>query len=112
MQDTSCSALQAKPRIHLFNVHTLNWPLFFVSDLTLASAEAIILVWLGKVNVFDVHLMKDLRPLAKSLGLKLLRNKDKTTHIRAIASVLLREGKVKTNVALKSIAKDNVQLQK
>ena len=54
----------------------------------------------------------DLRPLARSLGLKLLRNKDKTTHIRAIASVLLREGKVKTNVALKSIAKDNVQLQK
>ena len=85
---------------------------FLVSDLTLASAEAIILVWLGKVNVFDVHLMRDLRPLSRSLGLKLLRNKDKTTHIRAIVNFPLREGKVKTNAPLKSITKDDVQLQK
>lgn len=84
--------------------------LFCVSELTLSSADTIILVWLDRATVNDVHLIKDLKPIAKSLNLKLLRNKDKTAHIRAIASTLLKQGKVKVNAPLGNITRDDVVL--
>lgn len=43
-----------------------------VSELTLASAEAVLLVWLGKPSTHEVRLDKDLEPLAKEYGLKIL----------------------------------------
>ena len=86
--------------------------LFCVSELTLSSAETIILVWLEKTTINDVHLIKDLKPVAKNLKLKLLRNKDKTAHIRAIASTLLKQGKVKVNAPLGNITRDDVVLNK
>lgn len=68
------------------------------------------MVWLDRATVNDVHLIKDLKPIAKSLNLKLLRNKDKTAHIRAIASTLLKQGKVKVNAPLGNITRDDVVL--
>lgn len=81
---------------------------FFVLDFILVFVEVIILVWLGKVSVFDVYLMKDFRFYVRSFDLKLFRNKDKIIYIRVIVSVFFREGKVKINVVLKSIIKDDV----
>ena len=90
--------------------HSFNQVSFCVSELTLSSAETIILVWLDKTTISDVHLTKDLKPIAKSLNLKLLRNKDKTAHIHAVASTLLNHGKVKVNAPLENITRDNVVL--
>ena len=68
------------------------------------------LVWLDKTTISDVHLTKDLKPVAKSLNLKLLRNKDKTAHICAVVSTLLKHGKVKVNASLENITIDDVVL--
>jgi len=67
------------------------------------------LVWLDR-TINDVHLIKDLRPIAKTLNLKLLRNKDKTSHIRAIASTLLKQEKFNVNAPLENVTKDDVVL--
>lgn len=61
---------------------------FYVSDPTLSSAEAVLLVYLGKATVHELRLNKDLKPLAKQFGLKYLRNLEKNTYIRAISSTL------------------------
>lgn len=55
----------------------------FCSDLTAVSAQAIVIKWMGKETVADLK-MDSLRKEAKILGLYLLRNKDKMTHINAI----------------------------
>ncbi|KAJ7391220.1 hypothetical protein OS493_019351 [Desmophyllum pertusum] len=86
--------------------------LFHASELTLSSAEAVILIWLGKVTITDVHLIQDLKPIAKTLNLKLLRNKDKTTHVRAIASTLLKRGYVMVEVPLGNITRDDIIVKK
>ena len=88
--------------------------LFCVSELTLSSAETIILVWVERTTINKVHLIKDLKPIAKNLKLKLLRNKDETAHIRAIASTLypLQQGKVKVNAPLGNITRDDVVVNK
>ena len=72
--------------------------LFCVSQLTLSSAETIILVWVER-TINKVNLIKDLKPIVKNLKLKLLRNKDKTTHICVIAGTPLKQGKVKVNTS-------------
>jgi len=82
---------------------------YYNTELTLSSAETIILVWLDR-TINDVHLIKDLRPIAKTLNLKLLRNKDKTSHIRAIASTLLKQEKFNVNAPLENVTKDDVVL--
>ena len=66
-------------------------------------------LWSGwtKTTIIDVHLIKDLKPIAKCLRLKLLKNKDKTAHIRAIASTLLKQGKVVVKVSLKNINRND-----
>ena len=100
--------------------HFIHWQLmclyskclFCVSGLTLSSAETIVLAWLERTTINDVHLIKDLKPVAKTLKLKLLRNKDKTAHIRAIASTLSKQGKVKVTAPLENITRDDVVLNK
>ena len=86
---------------------------FNVSELSLASAEAVVLVWLGKTSIYEVRLDKDLKPAAKDFGLRLLRNKDKQMHVKAIASYLIKNGLVEvTCTDLKSISREDVQLKK
>jgi len=58
----------------------------------------------------DVHLIKDLKPLANEFNMKLHRNKEKNAHIRAIASILLKKGRIKVTASLKSITRDDVQI--
>lgn len=67
-----------------------------------------------RTTINKVHLIKDLKPIAKNLTLKLLRNKDETAHIRAIASTLypLQQGKVKVNAPLGNITRDDVVVNK
>lgn len=83
---------------------------YYNTGLTLSSAESIILVWLDRATINDVHLIKDLKPLAKEFNMKLLRNKEKNAHIRAIASILLNKGKIKVTAPLESITRDDVQI--
>ena len=75
------------------------------------SSTAIILVWLNKPAISDVTLQA-LKNEAKQLELKLLRNKDKNTHIRAIASTLLKKKKViiPESVDLHKISTEDDQL--
>lgn len=49
---------------------------------------------------------------AKGMGLKLLRNKDKNTFIRAVASTLLREKKVlfPSEVSLNKVTQEDVSM--
>lgn len=49
---------------------------------------------------------------AKRMGLKLLRNKDKNTFIRAVASTLLREKKVlfPSEVSLNKVTQEDVSM--
>ncbi|KAK3726970.1 hypothetical protein QZH41_014713, partial [Actinostola sp. cb2023] len=61
---------------------------YFKEGLTLPSAQAIILKWLDKPSMKDIRL-QELKKSAKELDMKLLRNKDKDTHILGIASQLL-----------------------
>jgi len=65
------------------------------------SATAIILVWLGKSASNEIRL-EELKKEAKKMGLTLLRNKDKNTYIRAVASSLVQKKKVSIapNIAL------------
>ena len=57
--------------------------------------------------------MKYLKPAAKDFGLRLLRNKDKQMHVKAIASYLIKNGLVEvTCTDLKSISREDVQLKK
>ena len=67
-----------------------------------------LLVWLGKVTIQEVKLDKDLKSLAKELGLKFLRNQDKAMHIRAISSALLKRQLVKVTKPLTSISREDV----
>ena len=74
------------------------------------SSMAIMLAWLNKTSNTDVT-MKDLKNEAKKMGLNLLRSKDKNTHIKAIASTLLRNEKVSIgSVELHKVCRDDVQL--
>lgn len=54
--------------------------------------------------------MQDLKNLAKQMQLKLLRNKDKDTHILAIASNLIATKKVKLpeDVMLSRVTQDDI----
>lgn len=81
--------------------------------LTLMSSTAIILAWLDKPAISDVTLQA-LKEEAKQLGLNLLCNKDKNTHIKAVASTLLKKGKVtiSESVDLQKISTDDVKLTK
>ena len=76
-------------------------------------STAIILAWLDKPAISDVTLQA-LKEEAKQLGLNLLRNKDKNTHIKAVASTLLKKGKVtiSESVDLQKISTDDVKLTK
>ena len=100
--------------LHQSNIHgfNINISFFHASDLSLSSAEAVILIWLGKVTITDVRLTQDLKPIAKELKLKLLRNKDKTTHVRAIASTLLKREFVTVEVPLGNITRDDITVKK
>lgn len=71
------------------------------------SAQAIVIKWMGKETVTD-----RLRKEAKSLGLYLLRNKDKMTHINAIAATLLKQNKVfiAENIPLLKVATNDVDI--
>ena len=82
-------------------------------ELTLISFTAIILAWLNKPAISDVTLHA-LTEEAKQLGLNLLRNKDKNTHIKAVASTLLKQRKVtiSESVDLRKISTDDVKLTK
>lgn len=77
------------------------------------AATAIILVWLGKETVNEIRL-SDLKKEAKSLHLSLLRNKDKDTHIQAVASTLLRQRKVVIAdfVEMHRITREDVKISK
>ena len=76
-------------------------------------STAIILAWLDKPAISDVTLQA-LKEEAKQLGLNLLRNKDKNTHIKAVTSTLLKKGKVtiSESVDLQKISTDDVKLTK
>ena len=68
-----------------------------------------IVAWLDRATINDVHLINDLKPLAKEFNMKLLRNKEKTAHIRAIASILLKIERIKVKAPLERISRDDVQ---
>ncbi|RMX39832.1 hypothetical protein pdam_00023348 [Pocillopora damicornis] len=57
------------------------------------SATAILLVWFGKTASNEIRL-DDLKKEAKSMGMTFLRNKDKNTYLRAVASFLVQNKKV------------------
>ena len=80
------------------------------ADLSAMSAIAIVLEWLEKETVSELR-MQDLRQESKSLGLRLLRNKDKNTHINAIASTLLKESKVVVAVPLNRVSRQDVTIR-
>lgn len=65
---------------------------------------------MDRATINDVHLIKDLKPLAKEFNMKLLRNKEKNAHIRAIASILLKKERIKVTAPLESITRDDVQI--
>lgn len=80
-----------------------------ISELTLSSAEAVLLVWLGKATMHDVKLDKDLKPLARQFNLKLLRNKDKNMHVRA--STLIERGLVLVTTNLNNVSREAVTVK-
>ena len=75
------------------------------------SATAILLVWFGKNSSNEIRL-EALKQEAKRMGLKLLRNKDKNTYIKAVASTLLREEKVSIppEVSLYKVTQEDVSV--
>ena len=76
------------------------------------SATAILLVWLAKSASNETRL-EELKKEAKKMGLTLLRNKDKNTFIRAVASSLVQKKKVKIiaeNVALDRVSQDDTYI--
>lgn len=66
---------------------------YFIDDLSFLSASAVLLVWFNKKCSSEIRL-EDLKKQAKEMGLSLLRNKDKNTFIKAVASALIKEKKV------------------
>jgi len=82
-----------------------------ISEMTLSSAEAVLLVWLGKATIHDIRLDKDLKPLARQFNLKLLRNKDKNMHIRAISSILIERGLVSVTTSLNNVSREDVTVK-
>ena len=56
----------------------------------LSSAEAVLLVYLGKSMIQELRLGKDLKPLVKEYGLKYHKHLDKNTYIREISSTVLK----------------------
>ena len=77
----------------------------------MSSAEAVLLVWLGKATMHEVKLDKDLKPLARQFNLKLLRNKDKNMHVRAISSTLIEEGLVSVTTNLNNVSREDVTVK-
>lgn len=82
-----------------------------VSEVTLSSAEAVLLVYLKKSTVQDVKLDKDLKPLAKEFGLRFLHNQDKNTFIRAISSTLIEKQLVQVTGPLTNVSRENVTVK-
>ena len=70
-----------------------------------------LLVWLGKATMHDVKLDKDLKPLARQFNLKLLQNKDKNMHVRAIASTLIERGLVLVTTNLNNVSREAVTVK-
>lgn len=77
----------------------------------MSSAEAVLLVWLGKATMHEVKLDKDLKPLARQFTLKLLRNKDKNMHVRAISSTLIEKGLVSVTTNLNNVSREDVTVK-
>ena len=77
----------------------------------MSSAEAVLLVWLGKATMHEVKLDKDLKPLARQFNLKLLQNKDKNMHVRAISSTLIEEGLVSVTTNLNNVSREDVTVK-
>lgn len=77
----------------------------------MSSAEAVLLVWLGKATMHEVKLDKDLKPLARQFNLKLLRNKDKNMHVRAISSTLIEKGLVSVTTNLNNVSREDVTVK-
>lgn len=84
---------------------------YYNKELTLSSAEAVLLVWLGKATMHEVKLDKDLKPLARQFNLKLLRNKDKNMHVRAISSTLIEKGLVSVTTNLNNVSREDVTVK-
>ena len=78
--------------------------------------QCLLFGWGKHPYMFHIHIVrldKDLKPAAKDFGLRLLRNKDKQMHVKAIASYLIKNGLVEvTCTDLKSISREDVQLKK
>ena len=77
----------------------------------MSSAEAVLLVWLGKATMHEVKLDKDLKPLARQFNLKLLRNKDKNMHVGAISSTLIEKGLVSVTTNLNNVSREDVTVK-
>lgn len=77
----------------------------------MSSAEAVLLVWLGKATMHEVKLDKDLKPLARQFNLKLLRNKDKNMHVRPISSTLIEKGLVSVTTNLNNVLREDVTVK-
>ena len=75
------------------------------------SATAILLVWFQKTASNEIRL-SHLKHEAKLMGLTLLRNKDKNTYIRAVASTLVQNKKVSiaSGTALDKVSRDDVSV--
>ena len=77
------------------------------------SATAILLVWFGKNSGAEIRL-EELKKEAKRMGLTFLCNKDKNTHIKAVASTLLRQKEITIppEVSLAKVSQDDVSVCK
>ena len=75
------------------------------------SATAILLVWFQKTASDKIRL-NHLKHEAKQMGLTFLRNKDKKTYIRAVASFLVKYKKVSiaAGVANDRVSQDDVSV--
>ena len=75
------------------------------------SATAILLVWFGKTASNEIRL-NDLKKEAKNMGMTFLRNKDKNTYLRAVASFLVQNKKVSiaAGVAFDKVSQDDVSI--
>ena len=85
-----------------YNLFLLSF--LYIADLSLGAAQTIMLCYLDKVCIQDIKLEKELKPLAKKLGLSGLRNKDKNQFIKSISVSLLERGFVSVNKQLKNVS--------
>ena len=69
--------------ITIFISHSFSFS--FLAELTQVSCDCIVMVALEKASIEKIQRAKDLEKLKKLFGLTLLRGKDKSTYIRAIA---------------------------